>query len=76
MAMTRSREAAATRLLAKLEQAIEERTDARAAFSNLPAGVDGVTLQAFSARKRATEARFNMLRGTTWRALVHSTEEL
>jgi len=76
MVMTRTREAAAERLLVKLERAMIDRTDARCEFANLPAGIESATFDEYVRRKRAAEARFAMLRTTTWRALVNSTEEL
>jgi len=76
MAMTRTREDAADRLLMRLEHALFERMEARNDFANLPAGVGDSTFNEYARRKRAAEVRATMLRGTTWRALVNSTEEL
>jgi hypothetical protein len=80
MGMTRTREAAATRLISKFERALQERgtTEARfkLALKEHPQFISTETLDALSKEKRTAERRFNMLRGTLWRALVASAEEL
>lgn len=80
MVVTRTREAAATRLISKFERALQERGAAEARFKlalkGHPRFISTESLDALSKEKRTAERRFHMLRGTLWRALVNSTEEL